>query len=210
MYPETKKVVVGYPIRKAIEDIKPLTQDISCPKSLLVLGGSLGAQALDDLMFALAPKLKSRGIRVTHQCREENLERLKSRYGEIGVEAKVVTFIEDMADALTEAHLVVSRAGAGAVREIAAAHRPAIFVPLDPAKGHGMHQIENAELLVSDGVARMVLEGDQFHERFVSQFEECCNENTFQEMRDARAENVLSGAADRIAQGCLELIPESS
>jgi len=122
------------------------------PLRLLVVGGSLGAQALNEAVpKALA--LISEGVRpsVVHQAGEKNLAALKSSYQSSGVRGELAAFIEDMAKRYTEADLVICRAGAMTVAELAAAGMASVLVPFPHAVDD--HQTANARFLADKGAA---------------------------------------------------------
>ncbi len=101
------------------------------PLRLLVIGGSLGAQVLNETVpQALSRMPAERRPRVVHQCGARHLESVRAAYANAGVQADVVTFIDDMATRYAEADLVLARAGAITVTELAAAGVPSILVPL--------------------------------------------------------------------------------
>lgn len=125
------------------------------PLRLLVVGGSLGAKALNEIVpqaLALLPPAQ-RPV-VTHQSGERQLEALRAHYAAAGVQATLCPFIDDMALALAEADLVVCRAGASTVTEIAAVGAAALFVPFPFAVDD--HQSANARFLSDAGAAWLV------------------------------------------------------
>jgi UDP-N-acetylglucosamine--N-acetylmuramyl-(pentapeptide) pyrophosphoryl-undecaprenol N-acetylglucosamine transferase len=121
---------------------------------LLVLGGSLGARVFSDVVPAalasLPEPLRAR-LRVTQQCRQEDLARVRAAYAEHGIPAVLATFFSDIPALLAGAHLVIGRAGASTVAELAAVGRPAVLVPLPIAIDD--HQTENARALAAEGGA---------------------------------------------------------
>ena len=122
------------------------------PLRLLVVGGSLGAKALNDtvpLALALLPEAE-RPI-VLHQSGEKQIEALRANYTAAGVQAELTPFIEDTAQAFADADLIVCRAGASTVTEIAAVGAAALFVPFPAAVDD--HQTSNARFLVDAGAA---------------------------------------------------------
>ncbi len=120
---------------------------------LLVIGGSLGAAALNGVVPAAAARLAGR-LEIRHQCGRDHLESTRSTYAEAGVEAEVTPFIDDMAAAYAWADLVVCRAGALTVAELAAAGVGALLVPFPYAVDD--HQTANAGELVAVGAARLL------------------------------------------------------
>ncbi len=125
------------------------------PLRLLVVGGSLGAKALNDtvpLALALLPE-DERPI-VLHQSGEKQIEALRANYEAAGVQAQLIPFIDDTAQAFADADLIVCRAGASTVTEIAAVGAAALFVPFPSAVDD--HQTSNARFLVDAGAAWLV------------------------------------------------------
>ncbi|MFM6985275.1 MAG: undecaprenyldiphospho-muramoylpentapeptide beta-N-acetylglucosaminyltransferase [Hydrogenophaga sp.] len=127
----------------------------SGPLRLLVVGGSLGAQALNDTVpQALALIPADQRPQVLHQSGEKQIEALRANYAAAGVQATLTPFIEDTAQAFAEADLVIGRAGASTVTEIAAVGAAALFVPFPHAVDD--HQTTNARFLVNAGGAWLV------------------------------------------------------
>lgn len=122
-------VYTGLPVRRDFLDAAgaPLPNEMK----LLVTGGSLGAQILDDVVPAAIASMKNKKIFVTHQTRPENVERLQRFYAENKIHANVLSFIHDMAGAIVASDLVIGRSGASTVIELETIGRPAIFVPLN-------------------------------------------------------------------------------
>jgi len=150
-----RAICTGNPVRKAICEIEtPQTRfvDRSGVLRLLVVGGSLGAKPLNETVPAALANMPARSRpQVTHQSGRQHLESLRSAYRENGVEAEVVAFIDDMADAYARADLVVCRAGAITVAELAAAGVASILVPLPHAVDD--HQTANARFLAEQDAA---------------------------------------------------------
>lgn len=129
------------------------------PMSLLVIGGSQGARVLSDLVPAavagLPPDLRSH-LRVAHQARDEDGARVVQAYEAAGVLAEVAPFFDDIPRRLSEAQLVISRAGASSVADISIIGRPAILIPYALATGD--HQTANAQGLGAAGGAVVLAE----------------------------------------------------
>ncbi len=115
--------------------------------NLLVTGGSLGAQILDDIVPGAIVAMKNKNIFVTHQTRPENVAALQKFYAANKIHANVLSFINDMAAAVRDANLVIGRSGASTVVEIQTVGRPAIFVPLNI----NPDQAANAEAFAATG-----------------------------------------------------------
>lgn len=129
------------------------------PLRLLVVGGSLGAQALNNIVpKALALLPAGERPLVTHQSGESQIAALKANYQQAGVEAILLPFINDMAQALADADLVIARSGASTVTEVAAIGVAAWFVPFPHAVDD--HQRHNAEFLSQSGGAWMTVQSE--------------------------------------------------
>ncbi|HMH19492.1 MAG TPA: undecaprenyldiphospho-muramoylpentapeptide beta-N-acetylglucosaminyltransferase [Burkholderiales bacterium] len=159
--------VTGNPVRPEIAAIAaPQSRYAgrSGPLRMLVVGGSLGAKALNDIVpraIALIPDAQ-RAL-VTHQSGAQHVESLRQSYSAAGVSAKTPAFIEDMAAAYAEADLVVCRAGATTVAEIAAAGVASILVPYPHAVDD--HQTANARFLTDAGAAVLLPQSELSAER---------------------------------------------
>ncbi len=154
--PETATTqFTGNPVRPAIAALadRPYVAP-AVDIRLLVLGGSLGARVFSDVVpgavAALPDALRGR-IRVTQQCRAEDIDRVRAAYLAAGIEAELSSFFADVAERLACAHLVIARAGASTIAELAVAGRPSILVPLPSAIDD--HQTANARALAAAGAA---------------------------------------------------------
>ena len=144
---------VGNPLRESFLRQPDPAQRFACrsgPLKLLVVGGSLGAKALNDIVpraLALIPE----GARpaVLHQSGAKQIEALRANYAAAGVQAELTPFIDDTAQAFADADVVICRAGASTVTEIAAVGAAAIYVPFPHAVDD--HQTSNANFLVQAG-----------------------------------------------------------
>jgi len=148
-----KALWVGNPLRSAFTAQAAPAERFasrSGPLRLLVVGGSMGAKALNDIVpqaLALLPR-DQRPV-VTHQSGAKQIDALRANYSAAGVQAELTPFIEDTARAFAEADLIVCRAGASTVTEIAAVGAAALFVPFPFAVDD--HQTSNAKFLVEPG-----------------------------------------------------------
>lgn len=153
---------VGNPLRTAfMQQADPVTRFAgrSGPLRVLVVGGSLGAKALNTIVplaIAMIP-LERRPI-VTHQSGAKQIDELNANYKLAGVEATLTPFIDDTATAFAEADLVICRAGASTVTEIAAVGAAALFVPFPSAVDD--HQTSNARFLVSQGAGWQIAQSE--------------------------------------------------
>lgn len=197
---------VGNPVRASIAAIAPPAQRYgarSGPLQLLVLGGSQGAQSLN---VAVPEVLRRRGARlpvvVRHQCGAQHFDKAKAAYLAAGIEADVVPFEDDMAAAYAWADLVICRAGALTLAELAAAGTPSILVPYPHAVDD--HQTRNAQAMVAAGGALLVAEGGDFVKALGSALERLGERRRLAAMGQAARTLAKPAAAQRIAAVCLE------
>jgi UDP-N-acetylglucosamine--N-acetylmuramyl-(pentapeptide) pyrophosphoryl-undecaprenol N-acetylglucosamine transferase len=155
-----KAVHVGNPVRPSVIAAAGRLFQPPSPGGLvflLIFGGSQGARVMSDVvppaLTALSPELRSR-LRVTQQARQEDIERVRSLYAEAGIGAMVEPFFADLPDRIAAAHLVIGRAGASTVAELAAIGRPSILVPLPGSLDQD--QAANAAALAAVGGAKVV------------------------------------------------------
>jgi UDP-N-acetylglucosamine--N-acetylmuramyl-(pentapeptide) pyrophosphoryl-undecaprenol N-acetylglucosamine transferase len=151
----TRTEVTGNPIRPTIGALAHTSYVAPTDRTkLLVLGGSLGARVFSDIVPAalrvLPDSLRTR-IVVVQQTRQEDIERVRAAYAADGLAAELSPFFPDVAARLLAAHLVIARAGASTVAELAVAGRPSILVPLPGAIDD--HQSANAHALAQAGGA---------------------------------------------------------
>lgn len=155
-------VHVGNPVRLSVKDkaAAPYIVPGDYPMSILVIGGSQGARILSDVVppaIAALPLDTLNRLRVSHQARDEDGERVAAYYAEQGVNADVQPFFDDVPNRMSEAQLVISRSGASSVADISVIGRPSILVPYAAATAD--HQTANARGLVEAGAAIRIPEG---------------------------------------------------
>ena len=150
-----KGLVTGNPVRAEIAAVAPPSQRFAGragPLRLLVLGGSLGAQVLNETVpQALARLPEAMRPRVVHQCGGQHFDAVHAGYAQAGVQAEIVRFIDDMAARYAEADVVLARAGAITVTELAAAGVASVLVPL--VVSTTQHQRTNAEFMAAKGAS---------------------------------------------------------
>jgi UDP-N-acetylglucosamine--N-acetylmuramyl-(pentapeptide) pyrophosphoryl-undecaprenol N-acetylglucosamine transferase len=168
--------VTGNPVRpeffRTMKEADDRDQSPLHAARVLIFGGSQGAHALNVAMVAAAPRLASAGTRlaITHQTGERDVELVRDAYRSAGLEARVEAFLYEMDREMTSADVVVSRAGATTLSELAAARRPAILVPYPRAADD--HQRKNAEVIARAGGAEVIeekeLTGPRLAERILA------------------------------------------
>jgi UDP-N-acetylglucosamine--N-acetylmuramyl-(pentapeptide) pyrophosphoryl-undecaprenol N-acetylglucosamine transferase len=155
-FPPGKSVITGLPVRPEFFGIRPKMRDAKL--TVLITGGSQGSRRLNEAARGSWTYFREAAfpVRFIHQTGEAGHEALAKKFAESGLEGEVVAFIDDMAAAFARADLVICRAGAGAIAELAAAGKPAILVPLPNAADE--HQLRNAEAFTKAGAAQLVLD----------------------------------------------------
>jgi UDP-N-acetylglucosamine--N-acetylmuramyl-(pentapeptide) pyrophosphoryl-undecaprenol N-acetylglucosamine transferase len=155
-------VVTGVPVRPAFFQIPKKSYSPGSP-TLLVFGGSQGARAINQAVIGSLPELKRRlpGLHVIHQTGEREYNETQAAYARVAIDCEVHKFIDDMPSFFARADLVLCRSGASTVAEIAAAGKPAIFVPFPRAADD--HQRRNAEAM-EQASAAVVLEETRLDE----------------------------------------------
>lgn len=168
-----KSQLTGNPVREAIVESGKNAVGHPGTRRLLVMGGSQGAKAVNSVILASLERLTKAGIEIRHQTGSFDLERVLAGYRAHGVDASGVTpFIEDVAAAYQWADLVLCRAGATSVAELAVAGKPAVLVPF-PYATHD-HQTYNAQVMVDQGAALLVAEKDLPHLDAGGMLTTCC------------------------------------
>ena len=154
-----RAVLTGNPVRPAVQQVRGAPYAAPGPQDefrILVTGGSQGAHIFSKVVpaavAALAPHLRRR-LRITQQCRAEDLEAARAAYAELGVDAELQSFFADVPARLAAAHLVICRSGASTVAELATSGRPGILVPYPHATDD--HQTANARALAALGAGWM-------------------------------------------------------
>src|SRR5579871_3867315 len=154
-FPHGRTEVTGMPVRDEFFSIAPEKMDREL--TILITGGSQGSRALNQAVEQSWPLWKTR-VRLIHQTGPSAFEEIKSKFAATGLRGEVKAFIDDMPRAFSEADIVVSRAGMGAVSELAAAGKPSILVPLPTAADN--HQLHNAEAFEHAGAARLMVQSE--------------------------------------------------
>jgi UDP-N-acetylglucosamine--N-acetylmuramyl-(pentapeptide) pyrophosphoryl-undecaprenol N-acetylglucosamine transferase len=160
---EAKTTHVGNPVRPAVIDAAktPFADPGDGPIELLVTGGSQGARVMSDIVPSaielLSAEQRTR-VRVTQQARAEDLARVREAYSRLGMAATVEPFFKDLPSRMAGAHLVIARAGASTVSELAVIGRDSILVPLPGALDQD--QAANAAVLGAIGAATVIMQPD--------------------------------------------------
>jgi UDP-N-acetylglucosamine--N-acetylmuramyl-(pentapeptide) pyrophosphoryl-undecaprenol N-acetylglucosamine transferase len=199
---------VGNPLRTAFLNQPDPAQRFagrSGPLRLLVVGGSLGARALNEIVpQALASLPVASRPEVIHQSGAKQIDALRANYDAAGVRAQLTPFIDDTAQAFAEADLVICRAGASTVTELAAVGAAALFVPFPSAVDD--HQTRNARFLVDQGAGWLVPQGQLTPASLAAQLKSLDRTGLLQKAEAAKQMQKLE-ATPSIVAACEELCP---
>ena len=196
-FPDTERyfggqaVLAGNPVRRALLSQAPPPRE-GGRLGLLIFGGSLGAHSLNVAAAGMLPHLAplKSSLAIRHQTGQSDLARVRAAYTEAGFEAEVAPFIHDMAAAYGAADLVVCRAGATTLAELAALAKPAILVPYPHAVGN--HQELNARAFERAGAAEVILDRELAPEHLAARIRVL--------LEDEDRRSAMSAAARRLAR----------
>ncbi len=198
----------GNPVREDIVRLAPPEARFSGrsgPLRVFIVGGSLGARALNEIVpQALALLAVAERPLVAHQAGAAHADELRRTYRELGVDAEVLAFIDDMASRYGEADLIISRAGATTVTELAVAGVGSILVPFPHAVDD--HQTRNARYLADHGAALLMPQTELSPQSLAAMLRGLTRAKLVEMARAARALGKPD-AAQKVAAMCTELAP---
>lgn len=206
---QQKTTCSGNPVRKEFFEVKGIEERFAEKNgqvNILILGGSLGAKVLNEVVPETVAKMANE-VRpnIRHQAGEKTIEVARQRYKELGVEAEVTPFIVDMAQAFEWADMIICRAGALTISEIAVVGVPAILVPFPHAVDD--HQTQNARYLSAAGAAVLIpqerLNADCLYKELVKLMQD---KKLRIKMAKKAKELARESAAEIVAEQCLEIV----
>lgn len=205
-FPAEKTVLTGNPVRKPLLELagKPVSVASKSDLTLLILGGSQGAHRINELAVeAICDGAVPVSIKVIHQSGTADYDMVKKRYREHGISAEVQPFFQDMAAIYSKADLLVSRAGATTLAELAVLGKPAILVPYPHAADD--HQHKNADYYVAGGGCLKFAEHELNSAILAKEIGQLAgNEKKRAAMADAMKKLAKPEAAASIVDECLE------
>jgi UDP-N-acetylglucosamine--N-acetylmuramyl-(pentapeptide) pyrophosphoryl-undecaprenol N-acetylglucosamine transferase len=190
--------LTGHAVRKEFSSV-PAKEHVP-PYTVLILGGSQGSAAINDCVVRSLPRLANDAPRLTfiHQTGDRDYNAVRQAYQERGLTAEVQAFIENVPQAFARADLVVSRAGANAVAELAAAGKAALLIPFPGATDQ--HQLENAKAMERAGAARILRQVELTPDRLVRElWDLLAHPDRLTEMEQAARRLARPDAAQQIA-----------
>lgn len=207
-FPVHKTVLTGNPVRRELLVQHDEAGNGEAGPTLLVLGGSQGAHRINTLVveaLSLCRQELPVTMQVIHQTGRQDEEQVRDAYARAGIRARVSAFFDEMATVYRSADLVVSRAGATTLAELAVQKKPAFLIPY-PFAADG-HQEKNGRFLVAAGAARMCLEGELTEEKLASEIVTLLTDG---ELRQRMGENMgrvaRPMATENIVHECLVLL----
>jgi len=165
--------IKAYPIKEIFFEKAHVREKVG---TVIFLGGSQGARAINDLALSIAPELKVRGIKIIHQAGANNIEMVEKAYEEFDIEAEVFGFTTKLADYMNEADLAIARAGASTLWELCATALPTLFIPYPYAASD--HQYHNAKFLVEKELAWLMRESEIDQEKVLALLDEDLTEKS--------------------------------
>lgn len=148
-----ESLIKAYPIKEIFFENARVRTEL---KTVIFLGGSQGAKAINELALSLATTLHSRGIKIIHQAGERNREEIRRQYEALGIDAELFGFTTKLAEYMKEADFAIARAGASTLWELSATTLPTLFIPYPYATSD--HQYYNAKFLVEQDLAWLMRE----------------------------------------------------
>ena len=170
---DTASPIQGYPVQEVFIKTKRLRREL---KSVIFLGGSQGARAINDLALSVAQALHSKDLHIIHQCGEADLARVSEAYKELGVKAELYGFTKEIPALIARADLAVSRAGASTLWELCANGLPAMFIPYPYAAGD--HQYHNAQFVLQHNLGWCYREGEELRKHLLEILQEPLEEKS--------------------------------
>jgi UDP-N-acetylglucosamine--N-acetylmuramyl-(pentapeptide) pyrophosphoryl-undecaprenol N-acetylglucosamine transferase len=198
--------VAGNPVRPEFLSGRAADGRAPTPRRVLVLGGSQGAHTINLAMVAAAAELAGRhpGLEVVHQTGARDLDAVREGYARAGVRARAELFLDAVADEMTKADVIVCRAGATTLAEVAAIGRAAVLVPFGAAADD--HQRKNARALAAAGAADIVDERELDGARLAAAVSRLLDDGALRARREAAVTAFARpDAAARIADKALAL-----
>lgn len=178
--------VTGYPVKEIFFQTARVRERL---ESIIFLGGSHGARAINDLALSVAVRLNEMGIKIIHQAGESDYERVKDAYKSLGVEVELYGFTKELPSLIAKADFAVSRAGASTLWELSANGCPALYIPYPYAAGD--HQYHNAAFIVENELGWCQREDENLEEKLLSLLDEPMRE---------KSENLLQYSTKDVAQ----------
>jgi UDP-N-acetylglucosamine--N-acetylmuramyl-(pentapeptide) pyrophosphoryl-undecaprenol N-acetylglucosamine transferase len=152
---DKQSLIKDYPINQKFFEYSRIREDI---KTIIFLGGSQGATAINDFALKIAPILKEKNINIIHQSGKNDYERVKKAYEQMQIEVELFDFSTEILNYMDKADFAISRSGASTLWELCALGMPALYVPYPYAAAD--HQYHNAKFLLDDDLCLLSRQND--------------------------------------------------
>lgn len=159
--------IKAYPIKEIFFANAHVRHEV---KTVIFLGGSQGAKAINILALSIAPRLKEKGIRIIHQAGVNNVDEVQQAYEKLGIEAEVFGFTTKLAEYMNQADFAIARSGASTLWELSATALPTLFIPYPYAASD--HQYYNAQFLVEKNLAWLMRENEIDNDKVLALLDE--------------------------------------
>ena len=187
--------IQGYPVKEIFYANARVRQEL---KTIIFLGGSHGAKAINDLALDVALKLDEMGIKIIHQAGEADFQRVQEAYNELDVSVELYSFTKDLASLISQADLAISRAGASTLWELTANGCPALYIPYPYAAGD--HQFHNAAFIVKNELGWCQRETQDLKTELLQIIKEPLKE---------KSEHLLAYSTKDVAQQMIKAVEDS-
>ena len=190
---DSNSPVQGYPVKEIFYKTARVREKIT---TIIFLGGSHGAKAINDLALSVAKELDSMGIKIIHQAGESDFARTKEGYEKLGIDVELYSFTKDLPILINRADMAVSRSGASTLWELTTNGCPAFFVPYPYAAGD--HQYFNAKFIVDEDMGWCQREADDLSIKLLN----CIKSPDLK----AKSQKLLSYSKKDVAQSMINMI----
>lgn len=184
-----ESLIRAYPIKEVFFENSRVRREL---KTIMFLGGSQGARAINHLALELSPLLKKRGIKILHQAGEKNIDEVQKAYDILGIEAEVFGFTRRIVEYMNKADFAIARSGASTLWELSAMAVPTLYIPYPYAASD--HQYYNAQFLLKKELAWLMRENDLDIAKILALFDE-----DLSLISKGLIESVENGGSEQIA-----------
>ena len=192
---DENSTIQGYPVKDVFYKNARVRKNL---ETIIFLGGSHGAKAINDLALGVAKELDEKGIKIIHQAGENDFERVEEAYNELGIDVELYAFTKEMPSLMSRADLAISRAGASTLWELTVNGLVSFFVPYPYAAGD--HQYYNAKFIVDNEMGWCQREDNDLKEKLLSILDEDL---------EKRSEKLLGYAKKDVALQMIKAVKEN-
>ena len=194
---DSNSTIKGYPVKESFFQNARVRKEL---KTMIFLGGSQGAKAINDLALSLAKELKNRDIKIIHQTGENDFERVKKSYMDLDISVELYSFTQELDKIITRADLAVSRAGASTLWELTSNALPTFYIPYPYSAGD--HQYYNAKFIVDNNLGWCERETKNLKNSFLEIFDNLSLEK--------KSEGLLNYASKDVADKMIKDLKRDS